>query len=41
MRFLFAGLIASVLSGAFGCATVFRGPTRELTVLGPEDLLAP
>src|ERR1700756_2556509 len=38
MRHLVAGLIASALCGSFGCATVLRGESRDLTVLGPDDL---
>lgn len=38
MRHLVAGLIASVLCGSFGCATILRGGDRDLTVWGPEDL---
>jgi hypothetical protein len=31
-------LIAGALCSSYGCATVFRGGTRDLVVLGPEDL---
>ena len=38
MRLVLAGLIAGALCSSYGCATVFRGASRDLVVLGPEDL---